>query len=87
MGLMDLLSGSGPKGLRKPKSIRVGGKRLSDILEAHAKFHHGLPGGVRADLTEADLRFADFASRPTFYGCRQSSSAPTSRAQISSRPN
>ena len=61
MGLMDLFSGSGAKGLRKPKSIRHGGKRLSEILEAHAKFHRGLPGGVRADLTEADLHFADLS--------------------------
>ncbi len=61
MGLLDLLSGAGPKGLRKPKSIRHGGKRLSEILDAHAKFHRGQPGGARADLTDADLRFADFS--------------------------
>ncbi len=46
MGLLDLISGG--KALRKPKSIRHGGKRVSDVLEAHEKFHRGQPGAFVA---------------------------------------
>ena len=60
MGLLDFLfSGGGTKALRKPNSIRHQGKRLSEILKAHELHFKGKPGGTRADLTGADLRFAD----------------------------
>jgi len=59
MGLLDLLSGGGAKGLRKPKNIRHNGRTLAEILEAHENFCLGRDGGVRADLRDADLRLAD----------------------------
>ena len=62
MGLFDLLSGGGAKGLRKPKNIRHEGRRLSEILEAHQNFCVGRDGGVRADLRGADLRLANLQS-------------------------
>jgi uncharacterized protein YjbI with pentapeptide repeats len=46
-------------GLRKPKSIKHNGKALTEILEAHDLFFRGKEGGVRADLTGADLSHAD----------------------------
>jgi len=38
-----------------------GGKRLSEILEAHQLFFSGKDGGVRADLDGADLSGADLS--------------------------
>src|ERR1700722_20743038 len=61
MGVLDFISGG--KGLRNPKSIRLGGQRLSQILEAHEKFHRGLPGGVRSILDHADLSYSDLRGR------------------------
>src|SRR5579885_1060704 len=48
-------------GLKKPKSIKHNGKRLSDILEAHECFFRGKEGGARADLSGADLSGADLS--------------------------
>ena len=48
-------------GLRKPKSIKHNGKKLTDILEAHELFFRGKDGGARADLTGADLANADLS--------------------------
>ncbi len=50
MGLLDLLMGSAgaPK---KAAKFRHNGRKLSEILEAHAKFHLGHAGGARADLS------------------------------------
>jgi len=48
-------------GLRKPKSIKHNGTSLADILEAHERFFSGKDGGVRADLTGADLSHADLS--------------------------
>src|SRR6266480_642801 len=48
-------------GLRKPKSIKHHGTSLADILEAHERFFSGKDGGVRADLTGADLSHADLS--------------------------
>jgi uncharacterized protein YjbI with pentapeptide repeats len=60
MGIVDyLFSGKGAHTLRNPKRIRHNGKRLCDILAAHQLHFLGKPGGQRADLTGADLRFAD----------------------------
>ena len=36
--------------LKKTKSIVHGGKRVSEILEAHQLFFSGKDGGVRADF-------------------------------------
>ncbi len=58
MGLMDKFFGDG-KGLRSPGSMKHGGKRVSDILAAHAKFYAG-EGGAQANLEGADLANADF---------------------------
>src|SRR5258708_6271041 len=44
---------------KKTKSINHGGKRVSEILEAHQLFFSGKEGGVRADLQAADLSGAD----------------------------
>src|SRR5271165_2052749 len=49
--------------LRKATTIRHNGKKLEDILDAHAKFHKGQPGGERADLSGADLSGKDFKKR------------------------
>ena len=54
MGLLDLLLPGG-RMLRNPRSIRHNGKKLSEILEAHEKYHLGKPGGARADLSGAKL--------------------------------
>jgi uncharacterized protein YjbI with pentapeptide repeats len=43
-------------GLKSTKSIVHGSKRVSEILEAHERFFSGKDGGVRADLTGANLR-------------------------------
>src|SRR5437868_5018217 len=59
MGLLDMLAGSSPKGLRKPKNVRHQGQSLAEILEAHNNFCLGRDGGVRADLRGADLRLID----------------------------
>ncbi len=48
-------------GLNKPKSVKHNGKRLSEILEAHDKFFSGKDGGVRADLTGANLSGTDLS--------------------------
>ena len=48
-------------GLRKPKGIRHNGKRFTESLEAHELFFRGKDGGVRADLTGADLSNADLS--------------------------
>ena len=40
-------------GLRKAKSIKHNGKKLTDILEAHTRFFSGKEGGARADLAGA----------------------------------
>ena len=56
---MGILSGLKGGSLRSLDSIRHGGKRLSDILAAHALFIRGDEKGVRADLSGAqahDLR-------------------------------
>src|SRR5258708_5482540 len=45
--------------LKKTKSITHGGKRVSEILEAHQLFFSGKDGGVRADLSGANLSGAD----------------------------
>ena len=42
-------------GLRKPGRVKHNGQKLSEILDAHAKFVRREPGGVRADLAGADL--------------------------------
>src|SRR5713101_2598484 len=55
----DIIGGGQNMGLRKPKSIKHNGKSLADILEAHERFFSGKDGGVRADLTGADLSHAD----------------------------
>src|SRR5260370_36687307 len=51
----------GTKGLRKPKSIKHNGKTLDEILEAHERFFRGKEGGVRADLTGAELSRMDLS--------------------------
>jgi len=61
-GLRDLL-GDGAGGARRAENIRHNGKKLGDILDAHAKFHKGQPGGERADLSGADLSRQDFKKR------------------------
>ena len=48
-------------GLKKPKSIKHNGKKLTEILEAHELFFRGKDGGARADLTGADLSNADLS--------------------------
>src|SRR5215510_8257367 len=48
-------------GLRKPKSIKHDGKKLTAILESHELFFRGKDGGARADLTGADLSNADLS--------------------------
>ena len=50
-------------GLRKPKSVKHRGQRLSDILEAHVKFAKRAPGGVCADLSGADLSRCDLRAQ------------------------
>ena len=45
--------------MKKIKSIKHNGKQLSDILSSHLLFFQGKEGGVRADLTGADLSSAD----------------------------
>src|SRR6266481_3768783 len=57
----DIVDGGQNMGLRKPKSIKHNGKSLADILEAHERFFSGKDGGVRADLTGADLSHADLS--------------------------
>ena len=49
-------------GLKKTKSIKHGGKRVSEILAAHERFFSGKPGGARADLSGANLRGADLSA-------------------------
>src|SRR5229473_763238 len=51
----------GTMGLRKPKSIKHNGKTLAEILEAHERFFRGKEGGVRADLTGAELSRMDLS--------------------------
>src|ERR1700739_2001635 len=46
---------------KKTKSIMHGGKRVSEILEAHQSFFTGKDGGVRADLSGANLSGADLS--------------------------
>jgi hypothetical protein len=48
-------------GLRKLKSLKHNGKRLTDILDAHQRYWASKEGGVRADLTGADLSGADLS--------------------------
>src|SRR6266568_2533162 len=48
-------------GLRKPKSIKHNGKKLTEILQAHERFFRGREGGARADLAGADLSHADLS--------------------------
>src|SRR5258706_14758914 len=55
----DIVDGGQGMGLRKPKNIKHHGKSLADILEAHERFFSGKDGGVRADLTGADLSHTD----------------------------
>src|SRR5712664_3735496 len=55
----DIIDGGQSMGLRKPKNIKHNGKSLAGILEAHERFFSGKDGGVRADLTGADLSHAD----------------------------
>jgi uncharacterized protein YjbI with pentapeptide repeats len=61
-------------GSRKAVIIRHKGKKLSDILDAHAKFHKGQPGGERADLSGADLSGQDLRKSDltgaNLVGCR-----------------
>src|SRR5260370_10378154 len=57
----DIIDGGQSMGLRRPKSIQHNGKSLADILEAHERFFSGKDGGVRADLTGADLSHADLS--------------------------
>src|SRR5216684_2926013 len=57
----DIIGGGQNMGLKKPKSIKHNGKSLADILEAHERFFSGKDGGVRADLTGADLSHADLS--------------------------
>src|SRR6266852_5434345 len=57
----DIIGCGQNMGLRKPKSIKHNGKSLADILEAHERFFSGKDGGVRADLTGADLSHADLS--------------------------
>src|SRR5580698_2493656 len=59
MGIIDSMFGAGPKGMRKPSGIRHNGKTVAEILEAHLNFFAGKPGGVRGDLSGADLRNID----------------------------
>src|SRR5215470_3485429 len=47
-------------GLRKPKSIKHNGKKLTDILEAHELFFRGKDGGAGADLTGAQASGVEF---------------------------
>lgn len=58
-GTIDLLefiaSKRGTMGLRNPRDIFHNKQRLSDILDAHAKFARGDASGIRADLTGAKL--------------------------------
>ena len=62
MGLFGPLSGKAI-GSGKATNIRHNGKKLSDILEAHAKFHKGHPGGERANLSGANLSKQDLRKR------------------------
>jgi len=48
---------------RKVTTIRHNGKKLNDILDAHAKYHKGQPGGERADLSGANLSRQDLRKR------------------------
>src|SRR6266481_1839862 len=57
----DIIGGGQNMGLRKPKSIKHNGKSLADILEAHERFFSGKDGGIRADLTGANLSHADLS--------------------------
>src|SRR3981189_3728340 len=61
-GLLEPSLGEAGK-LRKATNIRHNGKKLEDILDAHAKYHKGLPGGERADLSGANLSRMDFKKR------------------------
>src|SRR5271168_3532754 len=45
--------------MKKAKNIQHHGKSLSDILAAHELFFQGKDGGVRADLTGAEMSDAD----------------------------
>src|SRR6266702_8274042 len=47
--------------LKKTTNIHHGGKRVSEILEAHERFFSGKKDGIRADLTGADLSGADLS--------------------------
>ena len=72
-GQLDFLQGCAGE-LRKATNIRHKGKKLEDILEAHAKYHKGQPGGKRADLSGANLSRVDFRKRDLtgalLVGCR-----------------
>src|SRR6267143_2418914 len=57
----DIVDGGQGMGLRKPKNIKHNGKSLADILEAHQRFFSGKDGGVRAELTGADLSHTDLS--------------------------
>src|SRR6266700_750461 len=46
--------------LKKTTNIHHGGKRVSEILEAHERFFSGKKDGIRADLTGADLSGVEF---------------------------
>src|SRR5437016_4158133 len=56
-----VINGGRNMGLRKPKNIKHNGKALVDILEAHERFFSGKDGGVRADLSGANLSRADLS--------------------------
>ncbi len=60
--ISDIIDSGQSMGLRKPKSIKHNGTSLADILEAHERFFSGKDGGVRADLTGADLSHADLSA-------------------------
>src|SRR5258706_4716075 len=57
----DIVDGGQGMGLRKPKNIKHNGKSLADILEAHQRLFSGKDGGVRAELTGADLSHTDLS--------------------------
>src|ERR1700676_5540941 len=57
MGILDFFKSDG---LRSANGIRHNGKRLSEILEQHAKFVRGDETGARAELSGADLSRVNF---------------------------
>lgn len=53
MGIADMFKRAG--GMRSTSGVKHKGKRMSRILEDHARFLQGQDNGVRADLSGADL--------------------------------